>query len=432
MKRASDRASISPRAVVSFTRIGMLTPATTSAPVSRATAMLRLVGVSPSMSVTMIAPSPQSTPRTALAMRERISSGPSSYEVATLARPSSGPRTSSSVRTISSARRPCPTTTIPTMGKCLLPRTFPGKQKLPLHVPVADEDAMAALLEPPPQLLDEHDRAVAAARAAEGDGEVALALALVVGEGEGEQVEQAAEELLALRAAEHPGGHRGIRARLRAQLLDEERVRQEAAVERQVRIARQAVLVAERDQRDGHRARLGTRDEVAQRAAQLVHGERAGVEDAVGELAQRPELLALVADAVRDATAGRRRVRPPRLAEAPHEDVVARFEVEHLERHPAQLFLRALPQLDEARDQGHRQVVDAVEAQVLEHLDGGALAGAREAGDDDEAGGHMTLGARPVLARCAGSAPPMPPIQRPRGSRRAQHDASRRRPPPFL
>src|SRR5207245_8075235 len=134
-----------------------------SAPVSRATAMLRLVGVSPSMSVTMIAPSPQSTPRTAHAMRERISSGPSSYEVATLARPSSGPRTSSSVRTISSARRPCPTTTIPTMGKCLLPRTFAGKQGvLALDVAVADEDAMAALLEPPPQLLDEHDRAVAA------------------------------------------------------------------------------------------------------------------------------------------------------------------------------------------------------------------------------------------------------------------------------
>src|SRR5439155_22926836 len=82
----------------------------------------------------------------------------------------------------------------------------------------------------------------------------------------------------------------------------------------------------------------------------------------------------------------------------------------------------------------HRQVVDTVEAQVLEHLDGGALARAGEASHHHEAElGHMMLGARPVLARLPPrSAPPMPPIQRPRGSRRAQLDASRRRPPSVL
>src|SRR5881628_1918811 len=56
MKPARLWAFICPRTVLSLTRIGMLTPATTSAPVSRATARLRLVGVSPSMSVKMIDP----------------------------------------------------------------------------------------------------------------------------------------------------------------------------------------------------------------------------------------------------------------------------------------------------------------------------------------------------------------------------------------
>jgi len=66
---------------------------------------------------------------------------------------------------------------------------------------VADEHAVATLREPAAQLLDQHDRAVAAARAAERDGEIALPLALVERQGESEEVEHAAEELLALLAA---------------------------------------------------------------------------------------------------------------------------------------------------------------------------------------------------------------------------------------
>src|SRR5206468_12790669 len=149
-----------------------------------------------------------------------------------------------------------------------------------------------------------------------------------------------------------------------------------------------------------------------------------------------------------------------RLAEAAHELVVARLEVEHLERdaacaqlledarelveevplahveaerHALHLLARALPYLDEAGDERHRQVVDAVEAQGLEHLDGGALARAGEPGHHHEAEVvHMMLGARPLLARCARCAAPMPPDQRPRGSRRAQDERFRARPPSVL
>src|ERR1700745_8931 len=127
------------------------------------------------MSVTMIAPRPRSTRPTAAAIRARMSSGVSLYVVGTLSTPSSGPRTPSSVCTISSASRPCPTTTIPTIDtKFLLPRWGCGKRTRlrpsALGVAVADAQAMAAGLEPSAELLDQYDRAVAPSGAADGDG----------------------------------------------------------------------------------------------------------------------------------------------------------------------------------------------------------------------------------------------------------------------
>jgi len=185
-----------------------------------------------------------------------------------------------------------------------------------------------------------------------------------------------------------------------------------------------------------------------------VHRERARVEHAVGDLAERPELLALAPDAVGEDAAQGSGMRPARLAEAAHEQVVARLEVEHLERdaacaqlledarelveevplahveperHAPRLLARALPYLDEAGDERHRQVVDAVEAQVLEHLDGGALARAGEPGHHHEAElVHTILGARPVLGRSAPCALPMPPD--PVG----QNERFRARPPSAL
>jgi len=104
-------------------------------------------------------------------------------------------------------------------------------------------------------------------------------------------------------------------------------------------------------------------------------------------------------------------MRAPCLAEATHEDVVARLEIEHLEpdaalaqlvedarelveevaladvepeRNAAHLLARGLPQLDESGDQRNRKIVDAVEAEVLEDLDRGALPRSGEAGHDDQ------------------------------------------------
>jgi hypothetical protein len=123
----------------------------------------------------------------------------------------------------------------------------------------------------------------------------------------------------------------------------------------------------------------------------------------------------------------RRGVRAPGLAEAAHEHVVARLEVDHLELHagPAQLvehsrdvlqkaplahvdaerdatdvLPRALPQLEEARQECRGQVVDAVEAQVLQDLQRRALAGPGQAGHHD----GMEALAHRIRDRCAAAA----------------------------
>ena len=249
-------------------------------------------------------------------------------------------------------------------------------------------------------------------RAPERDGEIALSLALVAGQGEVEEVRQPLEELLGLVPGEDVLGDRGVRAGPVAQLLDEERVWQEPAVDGEVGVARQAVLVAEGHERDGHAAARDAIDEVAERGTELVHGEPTRVDDAIRDLTQRSQLLALTADAVSQAAALGRGMRPPRLAEAPHQHVVARFEVHHLdvdaalpelpaharelgeqaplahvdaECHARHLLARALPELDEAGDQRDGEIIDAVEAEVLEAPDRGALAGAREPRHDDDA-----------------------------------------------
>src|SRR5207244_13128140 len=92
---------------------------------------------------------------------------------------------------------------------------------------------------------------------------------------------------------------------------------------------------------DRHRSRLGPIDQVTERAAELVDGECARIEDPVGELAEPAELLPLAADAVRDPPALVGGMGSPRLAEAADEPVGARLEGAHLARN----VLR--PELDE-------------------------------------------------------------------------------------
>ncbi len=215
---------------------------------------------------------------------------------------------------------------------------------------------------------------------------------------------------------EHVVAHACVRPGEWAQFLDPVRVGQEPAVEDEVDVDRQTVLVAERH--DARLERAGTAvavEQLAQPVAQLVDVELAGVEHDVGTALELTEELTLVGDALGHAFIGRQRVlaaallvpahqhvvggveeqhagaraHPPQLGERGHEvvDELARAHVDH----EAELLgtLGALPELGDLDDERGRQVVDHEEAEILEHVGRGRPPRTRHAGDDGDVEGHV-------------------------------------------
>ncbi len=136
---------------------------------------------------------------------------------------------------------PCPPPSATTFG----PGSGPAVADT-VDVPVADRCGLGA--EPDEDLaerLGDRDAAVPTAGAADRDREVRLPFALVRRERELEQPAQLLEERLRVGLAEHVVAHGRVAAVERAQLLDPVRVREEAAVEDEVDVERQPVLVAE-------------------------------------------------------------------------------------------------------------------------------------------------------------------------------------------
>ena len=140
---------------------------------------------------------------------------------------------------------------------------------------------------------------------------------------------QRGQERGGARLAEHVRAHRGAEAGLRAQLGHPVRVGQEADVEDHVGVQRDAVLEAEREDRDPQRVvRPAVR--VADPGAELVHVQRGGVDDQVGRRPQGGQQVALAVDAVEQAAVALQRVRAPDGLLAPHDDLVGRLEVDDL------------------------------------------------------------------------------------------------------
>ena len=264
----------------------------------------------------------------------------------------------------------------------------------------------------PLQLLDQRHRAMSPSRAADRDREIRLALALVGRQHEAQEVLQTPEELAALLGLHDEVPHPAVAAVQRPQRLHEVRVGQEADVEHQIGVERDAVLEAERHQRDGQARPPPGRDVVLdEQVLELVHGERGRVHHAVGDLAERGEHLALGADAVEYVAVGRQRVPAARLPVAAHQRLLARLQEQdlggvaplaqlgqrveqvrevfpladvHAERHAIDGMRRAGDQVGEGGDERGGEVVHAEEPHVLEALDRVALAGAAHAGDDHE------------------------------------------------
>src|SRR5690349_4940744 len=118
-----------------------------------------------------------------------------------------------------------------------------------VNVAVLDpDDHVLAAGEVAADAVGDGDRAVTAAGAADGDRQVALALGDVSGDEELEQRQQPAVELARLGPLLDVVLDLLVEARFRPQLVDVVRVGQKADVQRQVGVARRAVLEAKGEQ----------------------------------------------------------------------------------------------------------------------------------------------------------------------------------------
>ena len=288
-----------------------------------------------------------------------------------------------------------------------------GESHVCVDVPVHHADPLGVAPQAGGQLLGDRHRAVAPAGAAERDGQVGLPLGHVGGQQLGQQALDVVEERAGHRLAQDVVAHRLVEAGERAQLVDPERVGQEPAVEHEVGVEGQAVLVPERQQRRLHRrGRLVALEQVPHPPAQLVDVERGRVDDDVRRVLDRVEQRPLALDGRHQqllaAPAGQRVPAPGRLVAAdqavgrgveeqhPHlgpggpqpgqrgQDLVLVVPGADDERHPVDLRPRGLGQLDHLGHQLGRQVVDHEPAEVLQVVGRQAAAGPGEARDDDE------------------------------------------------
>ena len=265
-------------------------------------------------------------------------------------------------------------------------------------------------------------RAVLAARAADRDRHVPLALAAVAGGDELEQLGVAVEELLGAGLVEDVAGDLLVEAGEGAQLRDPVRVGQEAAVDDEVGVDRQAVLVAEGHDGGPQLGLLVAGELGVHLGAQLVHVQAGGVDHQVGVAAQLAQQVALGGDAVDDAAVALERVRAAHRLEAAHQGVVRGLQEDDApgdvlglqvgeglaevveeaaaadvddDRDAGDVALRAGAELHHGGDQRGRQVVDDEPAEVLQTLGRGAAAGSGHAGDDHQLGDRRL--ARPRL-----------------------------------
>src|SRR6476661_8253808 len=367
--------------------------------------------------------------RTSNSSRRRPLEPPSSATVTTAVTSSVSSR-----RADRAAASPCPPPSATMRRWCGEPRG--GREEatekvlvtrsLAAQVPVDDEgvDAVASP-EPSAQRLGDRHGPVLATRAADGDRDVAAALADVAVDHRVEQAAGPAQELVGALLPHDELADRRVPSGQGPQLGDPVRVGQEAHVEDDVGIERQAVLEPERHDGDAQLDAAVAREERGQLGAQLVHVEARAVDDDVGGRAQVEEQLALALDAVEEPAVTLQRVRAADALETPHEGLVGRVEeheagslapgagrpdgVRELGEPPPgadvdddgdllQVCLGVarpglVAQLGEMAEQLGRQVVDDEPAQVLEDVGGRAAAGAAHAGDDDDGGiGQGCLG----------------------------------------
>src|SRR5438874_3397252 len=286
--------------------------------------------------------------------------------------------------------------------------TGPATPSTP-DVSVQHARSEAARRHPLGQLLSDDHRAVTSTRAPDRDREVRLALLHECRQQEPEELVELGEERVALGLPEDIGAHVVVEPGLRSQRVDPVRVRQEARVEHEVDVEREAVLVAERDDRRLQAGPSLAPEQVEQPVAQLVDVELGGVDDHVGLGLDRLEELPLALDALPYPLALGEGVTPAGVLVTADEHLVRRLEEQNAnvgaglaelvergcellevgaganrQRDPLGRGARRLHELGHLGDEGRGKVVDDEAAQVLERVGRLRSSCTRETGDDDE------------------------------------------------
>src|SRR5579859_308514 len=172
--------------------------------------------------------------------------------------------------------------------------------RLFLDVAVSDFSREASLLKGFFYLFGEHDGTVFAASAAEGNRQVTLAFANVVRDEVGEKALDAAEKFSRLREGPNVFLDFGIYSGEAAQSGDEVWIGKEAHVENEVGVRGDTVLVAETDNGNEHGTLVGILEALRDELAKLVDVELGGVDNHIGEFADRLHEGAFVAQAFAD------------------------------------------------------------------------------------------------------------------------------------
>src|SRR5215470_3987219 len=143
-----------------------------------------------------------------------------------------------------------------------------------------------------PDVFGNHDRAMLPSGAAETDRQIALSLANVMREEVDEEIRDATDEFLRLRKRPDVLGDTRMPSCQRPELGYKVRIGQEANVEHQVSVVGHSMFESEAHARNKNgvtRARL-LLEAVGQMGAQLVDVKFRGINDQVGNCANRPEV----------------------------------------------------------------------------------------------------------------------------------------------
>src|ERR1700722_1572000 len=286
-----------------------------------------------------------------------------------------------------------------------------------IEVAMQDADRAPRAGEPGGEAFGGIDRTVPAAGAAERDGEIAFALGLIAGHRLLWPIAQLLETRVEIGIGFDEGPDLGIAAGEFLQGRNVMRIPEEAHIEDQVGVARQAVAMRKRGDENGVAGR-GVEPEITlQQALQVRRRQRRGVDHQIGAVAQGPDALAFQAYAVGHRMLGRQRMAAAGFGITAFQPVVVAIEEHH-----AQIDGLALDQPVERLDQrGHgevaradidadgkrrlhrvrtdeigqqrqRQIVHRLVAHILERLQGGGSPRARHAGDDHETAALMATG----------------------------------------